>query len=328
MRYLKNIKLFLNYVIGPILICVLAYSIYHKLNNKQQSGQSFKNLFNSLGLESLWILGLILFLMLMNWGLEAFKWKLTLRNHQNVSFIRAFKSVLAGTSFGFFTPNRVGEYVGRVLVLQPGNRVNSISLTLICSMAQLLVTLLTGIAGLLWMNHSGVIFTVTQRLTGELLLYVGILSVTLLLVLYARLEVWIKWLERKPLLAKVKPYFQALCSIETKVLFYVLFLSILRYLVFIIQYGLAFKIFKIYLSPEQVFGSVSVVFMIVAVLPSLAQIAELGIRWEASMGIVGLFSANSVGVFSASFTIWVINLVLPAVIGMVFLWKIRFFREE
>jgi hypothetical protein len=48
-----------------------------------------------------------------------------------------------------FTPNRTGEYVGRILYVKEGKRVKSIPVTIMCSMAQLQVTLYTGIVALL-----------------------------------------------------------------------------------------------------------------------------------------------------------------------------------
>jgi hypothetical protein len=42
----------------------------------------------------------------------------------------------------------MGEYAGRVLFLNEGNRLRSISLTIVCSMSQLIITLLMGCIGL------------------------------------------------------------------------------------------------------------------------------------------------------------------------------------
>jgi hypothetical protein len=327
MRHLKNIKLLLNYVVGPLLIPLLGYSIYQKLFSKPFSGQAFLELYQGLNGTSILQLLLLLLFMMLNWGLEAWKWKISMALYKPVSYSEAFKGVLAGTSFGFFTPNRVGEYVGRVVVLQPGNRATSLSLTLVCSIAQLLVTLFAGLAGLFFLNRSRLFLSSGFQLTGHILLYASLTAIIFLLLSYVSMRKWSGWLNGKSWFSRLSPYAKALESLQTKMLFQVLFLSILRYIVFIIQYGLAFSIFKISLSPEQLFGSVSVVFLVVALVPSLAQLFELGVRWEASMEIVVLFTPNLAAVFSASFTIWVVNLVFPALVGMFFLWKIRVFKN-
>ncbi len=47
--------------------------------------------------------------MLINWGVEALKWKLVVQKAAEVSFIQAYKAVLVGNTYGIFTPNRVGD---------------------------------------------------------------------------------------------------------------------------------------------------------------------------------------------------------------------------
>ena len=324
----KNIKIFLNYWVGPLLILVLAFFIYRKIAHQPHVSRAFHQILENWSLNSFLLLLLLLLLMIMNWGLEALKWKQTLKSYQKISYSKAFQSVVSGTSFGFFTPNRVGEYVGRVVVLKDGSRVQAIALTLVCSMAQLMITLLAGVLGLFCLRNLSQEFTAVQKTLGSLLFYVSLSGILIMLALYLRLEALAKWIESKKVLKKAHPYIQTLQAVETKLLWEVLILSFFRYLVFIVQYAIAFEIFKISLSPLQVFGSVSVVFLIVAVVPSLAQITELGIRWDASMELVGLFTLNMVGVLSASFIIWVINLVLPALLGMLFLWKIRLFKRN
>ena len=87
-------------------------------------------------------------LMCVNWALEAFKWQIALRPVQSIPFSRAFKAILAGTCIASFTPNRVGEYLGRMLFVDPGNKILSIAPTILCSMAQMLVTLTAGSLGI------------------------------------------------------------------------------------------------------------------------------------------------------------------------------------
>ena len=80
--------------------------------------------------------------MLINWSIEALKWKISIRHIQRISFLRSFRAVLSGVSFSVNTPNRIGEYLGRVLYIEEGHRLQAISLTIVCSMSQLIITLL------------------------------------------------------------------------------------------------------------------------------------------------------------------------------------------
>jgi hypothetical protein len=71
----------------------------------------------------------------------------------------------------------------------------------------------------------------------------------------------------------------------------------------------------------------SVVFLALAVIPSIA-LLEVGLRGEVSLQLVGLFSANSLGIGLTSVTIWFINLVIPALIGTLLLLNIKLLSKH
>src|SRR5206468_3685838 len=93
-------------------------------------------------------------LMPLNWGLEAAKWQCSVRSIYPVSLMQSFKAVLSGISFSVTMPNRVGEYLGRMIYLPEGSRLRTISVTLVASFAQLLVTLVAGTAGLFFIKEA------------------------------------------------------------------------------------------------------------------------------------------------------------------------------
>ena len=57
-------------------------------------------------------------LMCLNFLMESIKWKVVVANTNPISFTKAIKSVLVGQAFAFFTPNRIGDFAGRVLFLK------------------------------------------------------------------------------------------------------------------------------------------------------------------------------------------------------------------
>src|SRR3546814_9635332 len=61
--------------------------------------------------------------MLMNWFTESLKWQYLCLQFQPISLIKAIESVLCGLAWAVFTPNRIGEYGGRVLFLMPRKRI-------------------------------------------------------------------------------------------------------------------------------------------------------------------------------------------------------------
>ena len=103
-------------------------------------------------------------------------------------------------------------------------------------------------------------------------------------------------------------------------------MSFMRYLVFVLQYYLLLQVFEVELNWWQTFWSMSVIFLVLAVIPSIAIFTDLGIRWKASLQFLALFSSNTVGILGASLSIWLINLVIPAIIGSMLIFSIRIFN--
>src|SRR4029078_6440170 len=143
----KSIKIFINYFLGPILFLWLSYSIYQQVRRQPDLEGSWQQIKHSFQSPSVLNLVAVILLMIVNWGIEAFKWKLSVQKVQDVKYLTAFKAILSGTSFSVLAPNRVGEYLGRILYMDDGNRLKAISLTIAGSMSQLLVTLYIGTIG-------------------------------------------------------------------------------------------------------------------------------------------------------------------------------------
>jgi hypothetical protein len=96
----------------------------------------------------------------------------------------------------------------------------------------------------------------------------------------------------------------------------------LRFLIFIVQYYLLFRLFAVDISIWHAVWAVSVSFFVLAVIPTFA-IAEVGLRGEVGVKLIGLFAANHLGIFVTTTSIWVINLIIPAVIGSLLILRMR-----
>ncbi|MCX7650045.1 MAG: flippase-like domain-containing protein [Flavobacteriales bacterium] len=84
-------------------------------------------------------------LILLNWGLEALRWKALDPGNRPLSLKESFCSVLAGISTGLMTPGRWSEVVGRICVLQEKTYSKA---ALAWGSGALSMGLITGIAGL------------------------------------------------------------------------------------------------------------------------------------------------------------------------------------
>src|SRR6266498_651715 len=153
MKLNKNIKIFLNYFLGPLLFIWLSVSIYNQVKHQPDLEISWIKIKQSIQSREIWNLVLVIILMLMNWSIEAMKWKISIQRIKPVSFLKSFRAVLSGVSFSVNTPNRIGEYLGRILYMEEGNRLKAVSLTIVCSMSQLIITLFAGTIGLICLKR-------------------------------------------------------------------------------------------------------------------------------------------------------------------------------
>lgn len=274
---------------------------------------------------------MVIFLMFVNWGIESKKWQILINHVQHFSFIRAFKSVLSGCSVTMLTPNRIGEYGGRILYVNAESRIKAISLSLVGSISQLLVTMVMGCIGLLYLrylshNISNAL-TILPEFWGDVLIYLSIGITFVLLLFYLRLGWLVRTMERLPSLQKVVTHIRVLDEFENKHLVHILFLSFIRYLVFVLQYLLMLQVMQIEIPLVVCFWLMTVFYLVMAVAPSIGFI-ELPVRISASWVIFKLYTNNELGIGTVSLGIWLINLVIPAVIGSLLILSIKIVRER
>jgi len=269
--------------------------------------------------------------MLVNWGLEARKWQLSLINLENISFSKAFSAVLTGTTIASFTPNRIGDYLGRMLYVGEGKRIQSIPLTIICSLAQMIVTIIMGIAGVFYLQkylHNQMLEDHQSMQLGlNILSWLTALLVVTVAIIYFRLSAVVRFLEKRGLGRYLTPL-MVLKDVKLTILFNILSLSFVRYMVFILQYYLLFSLFGVSLTWVQTFAGISTMFLVMVFVPTFTFLTDLGLRWESSIQIIRLFSSNTTGIFAVSFGIWMINLIIPALIGSLLILRIKLFRGK
>lgn len=315
-------RIFINYFLGPLLFLWLSWSIYRQIQKQPGLEEAWKQIRASLGGPMLWNLIAVLLLMFLNWGIEAVKWKVSVKPIQEVSFFKALQAVLSGLAFSVSTPNRMGEYLGRVLYMNEGNRLKTISITIVGSISQLIITLLAGSAGLFLLKNEIEAKQLISPMWMSVILYGVLGAMAVLLLFYFRLSWLIKWVDRLPGSRRFAYLVEALEDFQLSLLLRLLLFSFLRFMVFIIQYWLLFALFGVDLAFGQVLWTISISFLVMAIIPTIA-IAELAQRGKVVTGIVGLYSANELGMTFATAGIWFINLILPAIIGSLLIMRMR-----
>jgi hypothetical protein len=276
-----------------------------------------------------WKFWAVFVLMIINWGIEARKWQVLLLPLEKLSLGRAFKAILSGVAFAMNTPNRIGEYGGRVLYISEGKRIRAVSLTIAGSFSQLIITLFFGVIGI-WMlrdlflsNEYISSFSIWLKFLEVILIFITIIC----LMIYFRISWIIKGVERLPGAGIFVQHISVLEDLSVTILLRVLSLSVVRFVVFIVQYNLLLEVMHVEAGWWQGFWLVSVLFLWLAIWPTIA-LLELGLRWEYSILLFSMVSKNTVGIYAVATGIWFINLVLPALAGSLFMLGIRIFKER
>ena len=329
MKLNKNIKIFLNYVLGPLLFAWLSYSVFKQIKNQPNLEESWVNIKASFTDIRVLNFILVFVLMFVNWSLEALKWKISVQGVQPVSFFRSLKAIFSGVSFSVTTPNRTGEYLGRVLYMDDGNRLRVISLTILGSISQLLVTIFFGMLGLLILRPD----IDNMSLSGwmEWLKDLGIIGAffafIVLTVFYFRIGWLVKWIDKIPAIKKYIWLINELEKTDTTLLMRLLSISLLRYLVFATQYFLLFRFFGVEVNWWQGFWATAIVFFVMAITPTI-ELFEVVKKMYVTKEIFAIFTVNTLAIGFVTTTIWCINLVIPAAIGSLLILGIKFFKKD
>lgn len=323
----KKLKILLNYFLAPLIFIVLSWSLYNQIRRQPDINMRWQHISENWNQWKFW---LVVVLMPLNWGLEARKWQVLVHHLQQFSWWNAFKSVLSGCSITMLTPNRIGEYGGRILYLKEENRVKAISLTVAGSISQLLVTLILGCGGLYFLRYishgSSNKLQVLPHFWGDVIIYLSIGITLLLSLFYWRLGWIVRIIEKIPSFATFTRHISVLDELNNWRLLRIVSLSFVRYLVFILQYILLFKVLKVEIPFVACFWLIAVFYMVMAIAPTIGFV-ELPVRVTALWTIAQIYSPNELGVGAAALGIWLINLVLPAIIGSILMLRIKIIKD-
>ncbi len=330
-RARKNIKIIFRYVIAPLLGAWLFYSLYKQIKDQPNLQQSIDLIKQAPFGAQAWKFWFVILLVFVNWGYEAKKWQVLLKTIQPVSFFTAYKSVLSGVTLSINTPNRIGEYGGRILYVQEGKRIKAISLSIAGSISQLIITLIMGSCGLIYIifyqANSNVLVMGLPLFWLKTLLFLSCCVTVVVVLFYFRLSWLIKLVEKIPAAAKYVEYISVLDNFNAKLLLRLLYLSFFRYVVFVIQYILLLQVLDVSILWINACWIISILFLVLAIVPSFA-IADLGIRGKFSTELLSLYSTNTVGIIGTTFGIWFINLFIPALAGSLLILSIKFFKDK
>jgi hypothetical protein len=251
-----------------------------------------------------------------NLCLEAWKWQRLVATAERVSFAQAMSSMLSGIAVSILTPNRIGEYPARIMQLKEHDSSRLVSVSVLGACSQMLAMMIVGFVGLVY-------YYIAHPTTPYLLVTIGTGLFTLALsALYFSFERWAPLIENIRWLRKLRLWARLLYRFSRSEQVSILGISILRFMVFTTQYWLLLHWQGILLPAFSGLLLCALFFWAMAIIPSIA-LAELGIRGTVSVFLFKAYSPNVAGIATATFVLWCMNLMLPALIG-----SILFFRNS
>ncbi len=297
--------------IGLLLFVVCSIAIYDKVLVNENWSQYFSMIRGQLfSLPSYqWLV--LLLLMCCNFFIESIKWKIVVGATNPISLLTSIKSVFVGQTFAFFTPNRIGEYAGRILFLDAGNKLMGMAQLGWASYAQLVITICLGAIAFA-LNISLYPWADGPWLIGVKLLSPFISIIAIFIFFYKR-----DWTGRMSFLNRMQ--------IQPAVKWSMLGLSFLRYFIFMLQYVWVANMLKMNIEILPLVLSVSILFLCLSILPTIS-ITELVVRGQLLLMILAPFYADKIMIISLSSFIWGINFLVPSIIGTFLLLGYRLNR--
>lgn len=267
--------------------------------------------------KELVLIVIVLLLMSLNWLLESIKWKGLLVKVEEINLSKSIKSVLIGVTCSLFTPFRLGDYLGRPLLIRKENKSSSVLANILGSICQNIITMGLGLIGLILLltEFEKGIFGIND----SLFIFITIVTIIIFLIItLINSGSIIKLLNKFRIIDKLKLSPDFLHSYNRTQFSIFLALSLIRYLVFFTQYFILLKIFGVNIHLIDAFTGISLSYIFLFSIPGVP-IADIGIRGSLALFFLGMFSPNQFSILYASTALWLINLAIPGMIGSYFL---------
>ncbi len=290
-------KQYLTLLIKLIVVFGAFYFIYDKLaHDEKLSWKQFSDILEHKFTIS-WILFMLCFSVL-NRFLEILKWKNLVLVIDKISLFTATKQVLAGVTAGLFTPNGIGEYAGKALYFQKKDTKRVLFLNLICNGIQMVLTIIFGLIGLLYLGYTFYFF-----------ILIGI-SFLVLTFLFLTKNANIKGYS-------INLFLEKIAEIPKKIHQKNILLAIARYLTFSHQYYFLFLLFGVEIDYFTLMATITAVYFIASSLPSF-QFLDFVVKGGVAIWFFDKLNIDEYIVLFISTFMWLLNVVLPVVIGSYF----------
>ncbi len=267
----------------------------------------------------LWLIFLAFLLLIPNIYLQFIKWRYLIRLIKpEVDNRETLKSLLAGFTFGFITPGRLGEF-GRAFFIKDCSWVTLLGVAAIDKLFSLAVVIFWGAIGLLFFaGHQLYLYSLVPMI---------IFTTIALIVIYYILfhpQIIRSFLYSLniilPFRDKIKLLMNSLDNFHRQQALTLLLLNLCFYFVFISQFYILTRAFEIAPLIQTTFA-LAAALLVKSFLP--ISIGDLGIRESATVFFIGKIGLLESTGFNAAILLFLINLLIPSMIGLVLVLKHR-----
>ncbi|MBB6131562.1 lysylphosphatidylglycerol synthase domain-containing protein [Mucilaginibacter lappiensis] len=304
------------------VLVMAGWYIYHQFYKKNNDLKQFQALTAQINSTHVFIvMGIVVLLMVVNWVLEAFKWQYLAQRLVNISIWESVEAVFCGLTWAISTPNRVGEYGGRVLFLPNRKRIHGVFAMAVGAFGQIIMTNLLGLIAIIWLFYK---YIPVSAWLFVVIILISALTMSILLICFFHIKVIINLLNRIAFLRKYHRFFDIMGRYKTKELIRILGFSMARYFTFTIQYCIVFHL----LIPQFAFFPMVmmlfVYFFVTSAVPSL-DLLDVGVRSFTASHLFAYVTDQKIAIIAGVSSIWLINLIIPAILGSLFVFKLKFF---
>ena len=249
---------------------------------------------------------LLLFLTLFNWILEIYKWHSLSNFVKKTSFFEATKQSLSSLTTSLITPNRIGEYGAKALYFEKQLRKQILGLNLVGNFHQMLMTLFFGIIGFIYFVYQNNVSLDYHRILRFLILVVIVIASFFFGAKHFKY--------RGYSFEKAKIFIN---RISTKLNMKIGFISLLRFLVFSHQFYYLLLIFNIDISYINAISAITSMYFISSIIPMLSMF-DVVLKGTVAIWIFSYYNTVPLNILSITTLMWVLNFVLPAILGSYF----------
>jgi hypothetical protein len=315
-------KKLLSYLLKLAILVLAFLFIYHRIAKNDKNLSHFKLLVAHISYNKVLVtFVLIVLLMVLNWLLESLKWWRLTRILSPMSVWNAIESVFCGLTWAIFTPNRIGEYGGRVMFLPNRKRIYGVFAMAVGSFGQNVITNVLGASASIWFLYSFI------HLNDWLMLGITVIAsvfMACMLTFYFNIKWMVSLLSRVKFLKKFHRFFDIMAEYETVELLNIMWFCLARFFVFTFQYYLVIHLLIPQLPIWEMALLMFVFFFIQSALPSL-DLVDIGVRNITALTLFGYVTNQSTAIVVSISLIYVINMIIPAIIGSIFVFKLKFF---